>query len=152
MPIHTFLTGDKQVGKSTIIQNFITRPGYEADGFLTYWETKAGVRQLFLSSLDKQEKYLLDDKEVFNTAGVRILEKAGRGNIIVMDELGFLETEALAFQASVLKHLNNPIPILGVIKPARTTFLDAVRAHPNVKIIEVTNENRDTILNWEDFQ
>jgi nucleoside-triphosphatase len=82
---------------------------------------------------------------VFDVLGVRILADraaARRAGRIVMDELGFLETGAPRFQAAVMDCLDGDVPILGVIKPDRTPFLDRVRAHKAVHLIEVTLENR----------
>ena len=48
------------------------------------------------------------------------------------------------------------MPVLGVVKPERNPFLDAVRAHPRTAVLEVTAENRDgvparigALLGWE---
>ncbi|MBR4869427.1 MAG: hypothetical protein IKU12_01455, partial [Oscillospiraceae bacterium] len=50
------------------------------------------------------------------------------------------------FQAAVLSALEGPLPVLGVIKPRSTPFLDAVRSHPKVRVLEVTPETRDALL------
>jgi nucleoside-triphosphatase len=156
--MHILLTGESKVGKTTLKSNFLSQSGYSADGFLTFWEERGHEgRRLFLAAYDLHEKYLLnvDNQKTFDTAGVRILEDSGRHDIIVMDELGVLASEALKFQESVFKRLDGNVPILGVIKPAQTEFLDKVRAHPNVKVIEVSVKNRDAVLkdllemNWK---
>ena len=160
--MHVFLTGEKQVGKSTIIRRYLEQSGISADGFATFWETDAGARGLYLaehySQSEPPEKHLIvregamrltsaeELAVVFDGFGCKILDGAGKRGIIVMDELGFLESMALDFQRSVLRHLSGNVPVLGVIKPARTEFLDAIRSHPNVEVLEVTPENRDEIL------
>jgi nucleoside-triphosphatase len=85
---------------------------------------------------------------VFDVCGNKILLNSGRHDIIVMDEIGFLESASVSFQQSVMRHISGNVPILGVIKPMRTEFLDTIRAHPNVEIREVTAENRDDVLTW----
>jgi nucleoside-triphosphatase len=82
---------------------------------------------------------------VFNNLGVRILRDARESSLIVMDELGFMESEALAFREEVLRLLDGDAPVLGVLKSKHTPFLDQVRVHTAVKIIEVTEKNRDEI-------
>ena len=161
--MHVFLTGEKQVGKSTIIRRYLERSGISADGFVTFWETDgAGARGLYLAEHYSQsvppEKRLIVKEgvmrltsaaelaAVFDGFGCKILDGAGKRGIIVMDELGILESMALDFQRSVLRHISGDVPVLGVIKPARTEFLDAIRSHPNVEVLEVTPENRDEIL------
>jgi len=163
--MHIFLTGEKQVGKSTIIRSYLLDSGHSADGFITYWdEENEGERRLFLSPYcpDRRPdgRFLIarqsgqrmmfqeDITQVFDVHGCELLDRAGRCDFIVMDELGFLESDAASFQESVLQRISGAIPILGVIKPARTAFLDAVRAHPNVQIKEVTVENREDVLAW----
>ena len=50
------------------------------------------------------------------------------------------------FQAAVLSALDGKLPVFGVIKPRSTPFLDAVRSHPKVQVLEVTPETRDDLL------
>ena len=43
--------------------------------------------------------------------------------------------------------LLNHVPILGVVqKKADTPLAAAIRSHPNVRLIEVSEENRDVLL------
>lgn len=86
--------------------------------------------------------------QVFDSLGCRLLENAEQADIIVMDELGFLESDARIFQNRILKILDGDIPVIGVIKPKRSEFLDRVRAHPKVKLVEITPENREEKLSF----
>ena len=161
--MHIFLTGEVQVGKSTVIKNILSQSGLSADGFMTYWETESdGSQSLHISPYSPQtqtaERHLVTVRgmvgkplvtkevtDVFDKRGAEILGASGKRDIIVMDELGFLESEALNFQEIVLGHLGKYVPVLGVIKPARTKFLDTVRSHPAAAIYEVTGQNRDKL-------
>ena len=161
--MHIFLTGEIQVGKSTVIKNVLSQSGLSADGFMTYWETENdGSQSLHISPYSPRtqvaERHLVTGRgmgnkplvtkevtDVFDERGAEILSASGKKDVIVMDELGFLESEALNFQEAVLGHISNNVPVLGVIKPARTKFLDAVRFHPATAIYEVTAQNRETI-------
>ena len=64
-----------------------------------------------------------------------------------MDELGFLEAEAVAFTAAVLRALARDIPVIAAVK-SRTDvpFLNAVRSMPKAEIFYITRENRDQLL------
>jgi len=163
--MHVFLTGEKQVGKSTIIRRYLELTGISADGFVTFWESDgSGAGGLYLSRYSPDppppDKYLIAVKgtrrltpveehaRVFDVFGREILDNSGKRGLIVMDELGFLESEAPDFQRAVMRHIDGDVPILGVIKPKRTGFLDGIRAHPNVTVREVTPENRDEVLKW----
>ena len=160
--MHIFLTGAIQVGKSTIIRKVLSQSGMVADGFMTYWEAgDDGEQKLFLSQfgLDSRadERYLIEYdrgrkieskksiEKAFDSYGSSILENSGKCDIIVMDELGFLESGAALFQQAVLRHVSGDVPILGVIKPAQTEFLDGIRTHAKVKVMEVTVKNRDEV-------
>jgi nucleoside-triphosphatase THEP1 len=83
--------------------------------------------------------------EAFDTTGVELLASSGRKGITLMDELGFLEKDAHAFQAAVFARLEQDVPVLGVLRDTHTAFLDAVRAHPRVKLMRVSLENRDDV-------
>ena len=85
---------------------------------------------------------------VFDIYGSEILRDSGKCDVIAMDELGYLESKAYMFQKAVFEHIAGDVPILGVIRSRQTDFLNAVRAHPNVTVCEVTAENRDAVLNW----
>ena len=84
--------------------------------------------------------------KVFDTHGVEILKNAGKRDIIVMDELGTMESGAHVFQGEVFRRLERGKPVLGVLKAASTPFLDAIRLRGDVRVIEVTRENRERVV------
>jgi len=172
--MHIFLTGEKRIGKTTTIREFLKKTGATADGFVTYWERHSDEeRRLYLAPYsaapEQNERYIVatdkgqDPKdpgrgkglrfsestlEAFNTHGTKILENSGKNDYIMMDELGFLETKAPVFRQAVLHRIDGAVPIIGVIKGSKTEFLETIRYHPNVTIREVTAENREEILEW----
>ena len=81
--------------------------------------------------------------EVFDSAGAELLKRPAQ--LVLMDELGFFENEAEVFKAAVFSVLDSNTPVLGVIKPKRTAFLDTVREHPGTRVVEVTKENREDV-------
>lgn len=132
--MHIFLTGAIQVGKSTVISKTLAMLKIIPGGFRTYYgpERTSPDRWLYINSAsdDAQhygEEYAVakfsKDKppivlnEKFDTLGVEYIRSA-RANrkLIIMDECGFLERNALLFQKEILDTLNDNIPILGVIK------------------------------------
>ena len=60
-----------------------------------------------------------------------------------MDELGPHEARAAVFRRAVLAALDGVVPILGVLQAAPSPFLEEVALHPQVRLIQVTAENRD---------
>ncbi len=154
-----FLTGDLQVGKSTIIQKVIKELGVSTGGFRTIGGNYApdGSSDVFLLGMEElpsPEKIVAHRfgsvrgntvfPEVFDTLGPKLLNSSA--SLMIMDELGFMETDAVQFQNAVFSILDGPIPVLGVVRNKQTPFLDKVRAHPNVDVIIVTKENREEIF------
>ena len=84
--------------------------------------------------------------EAFETGGCAILAAAPPdADIIIMDELGVMEQDAQHFCAAVLALLDGEIPVLGVIKPQASPLLDAIRSHSKSKVIELNEDNRDSL-------
>ena len=143
---HYFFTGEKGVGKSTLVQallwdktnigGFRTVKQNGAVYFLRPGEVCCEENRLFLCSGEA-------DPACFNTLGCSALQ--GAFDCIVMDELGPHEENAADFQAAVFRALEGDTPVIGVLQKADSTFLHRVASHPNVSLIEVTKENRDAL-------
>ena len=152
---HLFLTGEVQVGKSTLLRQLLARYFGAPGGFRTCWDSQQqrGALYLLPAAGGKRGEASLVARRTedgmtvyarrFDALGPALLQP--EGDCIVMDELGFLEREALEFQAAVLRALDGALPVLGVIKPRPSPFLDAVRRHPRVRLVTVTPENRDAL-------
>ena len=65
-----------------------------------------------------------------------------------MDEIGFLEEKAEQFQKAVLSALDENIPVIAAIKAKsiKTPFLESVRSHENVRLIELNETDRNQIF------
>lgn len=157
--MHILLTGEIQVGKTTVIKRFLDETGLTADGFRTYWKpSEDGGTDLFIRPYGDPKAdglvfrcaHRLDCRrwvyaDAFDMAADAFMHDCGKKDIVIMDELGFMETEAHAFRRAIMERLNKDKPVLGVIKPRSTPFLDGIRALPNVETVLVTTENRDCI-------
>ncbi len=161
MQSHIFLTGDIQVGKSTIIRKVIHELGFSHGGFRTSWGDLLpdGSADLFLLGMDEPPSLdriaarrfgsgrgITAFPEIFDSVGSRLIAEASSSPMIIMDELGFIEKNAAGFQNAVLSALTGSVPILDVFRNMQTPFLDKVRSHPNVEVIIVTKENREKIF------
>ena len=160
MSRHLFLTGEPQVGKSTLLHHYLTQQHGTVGGFCTVWGNAShttlhllpytgGVCCVKNCVAVRENGILLPHSTVFDTLGCALLKAPC--DLLVMDELGYLESDALEFQRAVLAALDGKQPVLGVIKPQHTPFLDAVRAHTSVHIVEVTMDNRETLTQPQDF-
>ena len=166
--LHLFLTGERQVGKSTIIRRFLNRfplTPQELGGFVSgiqiledggssvHLITPGGSDSLdetnciMTRDLDAFEKRKFPEiyPQVFDSRGVELLQNTEGKRLILMDELGFAERNALQFRQTVLETLDGEIPVLGVLKKKPNEFLDQVAQHPKVTVISVTEENREEI-------
>lgn len=162
--MHVFLKGPIQIGKSTILlsvtEKLIKENKVIPGGFLTHSKFPEDIN-LYISPFGElpiyDEVHCIGRRgigcafgfyNIFDTMGVKILlEAQQKSGLLCMDELGFLENEALLFQRSVLSCLDGSIPVLGVIKGKRVPWHDAITSHPNVTVIDVTLENRSKLAN-----
>lgn len=171
--MHIFLTGEIHVGKSTILRRWLAaHPDIRLGGFRTVPKLgDAGVRDgvhIVPAAGDAPlvpENCILRCRgkwpncelrrftHVFDTVGVSLLEEADGCDVILMDEIGIQEDEAVQFQRAVLARLDGTIPVLGVVRNKTGVLTDAVRRHPNTEIIPVTVENRaylwENLLEWK---
>ncbi|MCZ0862847.1 nucleoside-triphosphatase [Methanocorpusculum vombati] len=160
MSLHLFLTGDVQVGKSTIVSGVVAELGVRVSGFRTVAIVgEGGESDIFLipaagtredctpaAHLAHRVPGRMPEvhEEVFVSCGVPLLAGCS-GPLVVMDELGWMESSCFLFQEAVFSVLDGTVPVLGVVRDRRLPFLDAVRGHPHVEVLVVTRENRDEL-------
>lgn len=154
---HLFFTGRKGVGKSTLVRAAIE--GRRVGGFFTKRVEgvleRPSVHLLRAGTADvpSAENLLFccgggADIRQFERLGCGALAEAGDCDVLVMDELGPHEAQAAAFQQAVLRALDGDVPVIGVLQQAESAFLRQVALHPNVRVITVTEENRDALRLW----
>lgn len=163
MAQHLFLTGEKGVGKSTLLRKILQKMPELVGGFFTvrrigvFPETPdlATVHLLRAGTSDIPSKENLlfvcgqkDEqvKERFERLGCASLKVQKETKLLVMDELGPHEEAAKEFCQMVLDMLDGEIPIFGVLQKADSEFLKKIAEHEQVQVITVTRENRDHIL------
>lgn len=159
---HLFLTGEVQVGKSTLIRRLLAaHPDWRLGGFqtVTRWAGRRGSVHL-IPARAEMEACTTDNcvgfrdveimrpvsrPEVFDRIGPGLL-RPEQADLLLMDELGTMERQAEVFCGAVLGALDGDLPVLGVVKSRSSALLDAVRAHPRVRVVTVTRENREGLL------
>lgn len=156
---------ERGVGKSTLIRRLLEKNMREVGGFVTKRLPIAdenGFFPIYLYPASQKEderhneaanlvgtcdsRSSIRHPEVFDTLGAQLIESAPEGGIILMDELGFLENDARAFQSAVLCALDGETPVLAAVKPKDTPFLRAVRGHENAELVFIDEQNRDALL------
>ena len=148
---HLFLTGEKGVGKSTLARHLLA--GHTPCGFRTVRVTgvmdRPSVHLLPAVGGEAAADNLLFccgecDPSRFDTLGTAALSQRS-GDVLLMDELGPAESQAAVFCGAVLAALDGEKPVCGVLQQVDSAFLRRVAAHPRVRVVTVTEENRDTL-------
>lgn len=154
------ITGYPGVGKTTLVWKVIKELRLNPVGFCTEEiredDKRVGFRIKSLTpGLPKMEGILArtgwpgrhrrgiytinvsDMEEV----GARALEKAlSCPGLILIDEIGNMETVSRRFQDAVLACLESPRPVLGVIKEEPGPFVDRITSRTDVEILKLTRE------------
>lgn len=160
------LTGEVGVGKSTVICKVLSQlPQVICGGFRTVSAMPivgGNLLEVYIEKAWEETPHDADHMvgtrlgrgrftsypQIFDTVGTSILfATPNDATLMIMDELGMMEDNAKLFCQAVMGVLEGTLPVLGVIKPKHTDFLDAVRAHEGSAVIEVTLDNRDELPN-----
>lgn len=156
MAKHLFLTGEKGVGKSTLLQRALWGYQGQVGGFRTLrtdtccpdgWSV-----HLFGPGEDpvpRADNLLFvcggpqgDTPGRFDRLGCRALQRSGGCSLLVLDELGPHEARAAEFRRAVLALLDGDIPVLGVLQAPAGAFWPEILRHPDTALLEVTRQNR----------
>ena len=162
------ITGMPSVGKTQTlikIMEFLKENGYTLEGMITEpiiehkkrvgfyvedWQTKE--KEVFahidFDSKEKVGKYGVDISAL-EKIGVPAIEKAIADeeiNIIIIDEIGKMEMLSEKFCEAVIEALDSDKPIMVTLhKKSRTPLLQDVRRRDDIRILEVTDVNKNLL-------
>jgi nucleoside-triphosphatase len=165
-----FLAGRPGVGKTTVIRAVAARLGARAGGFYTEEVREEGQRTGFrlvaldgpagmLASVNRSGRYRVSKYRVhldeLEGIGVEALVRAldePRVEVIVVDEIGKMELLSPAFREAVEEALASAKLVLATVMDRPQPWVDAIKARPDVTLLEVTIANRqampDRVLRW----
>lgn len=160
--MNIFLTGEVQVGKSTVIAKTLSLLKITPGGFKTYFgpDRDSPNKLLYMNSAAEPKIFRKENAVArfiegrpgqaltrkFDTYGVDLIRSAKTSSsLILMDECGELECDALVFQNEVIDTLDGSMPVFGVLKLASGGWTNIIRNHSKVKLLTVTLENRDDL-------
>ena len=160
---HLFLTGERQVGKSTLLRALIAQEslacgGFETRPFCVDGERRAHVLHGLVPmppfendcviSVRLGERRAVPVLPAFEENGVEILRRslACAAPYLLMDEIGRLERNAEAFIAQVKACLDSDKRVLGVLQRCDTPLSAEIAAREDVQVLTVTPENRNALL------
>lgn len=160
------LTGRPRVGKSTLICRVVEnlkRVGHNnMGGFYTLDVRRNNERIGFsiqtlngksgrLAEVGLVSRYRLGkygiDMASFEHVALTALEAAiAREQLVVIDEIGFMEIKSQRFQRLVIRALDSSSPVLATIMRKSFHFADAIKKRNDVRLITVRADNRDTLV------
>jgi nucleoside-triphosphatase len=157
------LTGRPGVGKTTVVRKVLDRWEAGAGGFYNQEIREEGRRTGFrlvtldgergilasvnISSPHRVGKYGVDLSDLENVgveALVRAVQQSGV-SLIVVDEIGKMELFSSAFREAVEVAFDSPKQVLATVMARSQPWVDAIKARPNVTLVEVTTLNRCTL-------
>jgi len=158
------LTGAPGCGKTTLLQKVLAQYTGPMGGFYTREVLKDGQRTAFeMVTLDgetgilaglhlpgppKVAIYGVDLHPLESVILPAIHHACQSGKLVVIDEIGPMETFSEAFCQTVLETLDGGNPLFGTIVQRSTVFSNRIKARPDVEVIEVTLANRDALVDF----
>jgi nucleoside-triphosphatase len=159
------LAGRPRVGKSTLILKVVEtlkKEGCLPGGFYTIEVREGGSRIGFdintldgktgvLARVGLKSSYRLGkygiDMEQFEEIALAALEDAiEKREIIIIDEIGYMELKSRRFRELVLMALDSQKPVLATVMKNRFDFSDSIKARDDTEVIRVRVDNRDILV------
>lgn len=159
-----FLEGEPGIGKTTLVRQVAGGISYlSIGGFYTAEIREQGKRVGFriqtfdgLSTILSHKKYHSGprvgkyrvDMPAFERIGVAALEKAlAEAEVILIDEIGKMELFSRRFKDTLIRCLDSPKSVLATVMLRPHPFTDQLKQRSDVKLLEVTLENRHRLVN-----
>jgi len=148
------------VGKTTIIKKVIEKINKPVIGFYTEEVREADKRIGFLLiTLDGKKGYLahqdIKSNYYIRRYGVSIenienlsipsITPKTKDDIIIIDEIGKMECFSEKFKIAATNALNSSNIVIGTIAIGGTDFIQNIKKRHDIKIYEVTQNNRDEL-------
>lgn len=155
--MNVFLTGNVQVGKSTTIKRFLEKENISPLGFTTHLDRSTGLLTIKIIGKDGDREIKaaapiggsrpVPDIEAFDRAGKMLTDMdTSDCDMLIMDELGFMERDAHVFTDAVPAMLDRGIRTVGVLRNKPDgPFWDMLHERDDTVILTVDEENRDDI-------
>ena len=155
------LCGDVNSGKSTMIRKLVADMGVPPRGYITLRLPAGadGKSYVYLYDIASPPENITDAQvimsisdagterhpEYMDSLAASCLRGIPEGSLVVMDEIGTLESAAPVFQREVMRILSGNYSVFAAVKAQNTDFLRAVRRHPDCELYIITPENRDDL-------
>lgn len=159
---HLLLTGKPGCGKTTVIRRAVDGRS-DAGGFYTGEIREGGNRTGFsITTLDGRSGILagtgvesgihlgrygvnVTDIDEIAASSVEAAVSGDVVSVVVIDEIASMEMASDRFRRAVLMALAGGKSVLGTIQARSHPFLDGIKSHPDVSVIEVNVGNREEL-------
>ena len=147
-----FLTGERGIGKSTIISKVLAELSQcSLGGFFT--RPDGEYIKMYPAADENAAGFVVGKRKVsgfteaFDTDGVDLLKRSLSSDLIILDEIGWMESSAEKFSSAIMDILSSDKNVLGVLRlGCETELAKAIKKDTSVKIIRITEENRNDIV------
>ncbi|WP_419749194.1 nucleoside-triphosphatase [Terrisporobacter petrolearius] len=163
-----FITGDIRIGKSTVIKkvldllkdnygNNLNIGGYKCCRNIII-EKHLTKYEFFLVSLRDLSSYKIIENKVinnkdnveiftenFNLYSQKLNDDFKNCHLIILDEVGYAESNSYEFIDSLNKVLDSNITVLGVLKKKNCSLINDIKKRDDLLLLEVDKNNRDFI-------
>ncbi|KAJ48802.1 nucleoside-triphosphatase [Clostridium tetanomorphum] len=157
--LNIFLTGEKGIGKSTIIHKIIKRYEYSIGGYTVIPIIRENFKYFYITSINngienslmaigdinKKKIIHIYEDALENFASKLINSDINKKEIIILDEIGFIESQCNNFKTAVMNALDSNKIVLGVLKDFNGDFINKIKKRKDVIIFRVTKENRNIL-------
>lgn len=158
------IVAPRRTGKTTLVNRLIECTSKNVRGFQTARlmnvQDENGLHPLYIFPAGKNivvdNKHCLGycgkgvhkvNNDVFNSLGVKLISSDNKDDLIVMDEVGFMEMEATQFKKKIFDVLESKNPVLIMLKDKPgISFLDEIKNRKDIELINMTIENRDEVF------
>ncbi|MBR4098775.1 MAG: hypothetical protein IKK44_02155 [Clostridium sp.] len=165
MPKHILISGARGVGKSTLIRRLLEHSSRTVCGFYTKSlpMDESGTHPVYIHPAATPEGNRIYTPEnriaictsagpqvncaAFDVLGVDYLTSLPENGLVLMDELGFMESRSECFTRKVLEILDGDLPVIAAIKNRMDIpFLAQLHRHPNAAVYEISTDNREELF------
>ncbi len=161
MAKNLLITGRPGSGKTTLVERLLASCPGGAGGFLTREIRERGVRHGFrIETLEGRSDVLAHDRlpgpirvgkygvnagAIERLAVPAIQHAVARGQLVVIDEIGRMESASPAFRQAVIAALDSPCTVLATIQLRPDPFADTIKARPDARLFEIDSSNREAV-------
>jgi nucleoside-triphosphatase len=162
-PPRLLLEGRPGIGKSTVARRLVSLlrdARIPLAGFVTDELRVHGCREGFAVEAVSGDRGVLAhvdlpgpprvgrygvDLPTFERIALPTLAAPEPGGVVVLDELGKMELASAAFRDAVAVLLDRKVAVVATVQLHRHPFTDALKRRPDVRVLRVSEQNRDAL-------